>query len=240
MPGSSPEATGLRPATCSMTDPVSIGLLTLLGAWAALDGTSVGQFMISRPIVAGALAGWVLADPATGFLVGALIEGLYLGELPAGGVRLPEPGPAAVPAALVAIQHPGPGGLALGVGVGVAWSLIGGVAVFGQRRLNGRVIRRARSGRSPAVRLGRAHWICVAVDAVRGGALTVLGIAAALLIPAGWAARWSLGWVPTLVLLGLPGLLAGGTLLRSWVSARGRGVLLALGWCGGLVLALLL
>ncbi|MED5200176.1 MAG: hypothetical protein VYB51_10255 [Gemmatimonadota bacterium] len=40
--------------------------LAILGGLLALDATSVGQFMISRPLVAGTLAGWWLGDPGVG------------------------------------------------------------------------------------------------------------------------------------------------------------------------------
>ena len=51
--------------------------LVLLGGVLALDATSVGQFMFSRPLVAGALAGWVVGDAALGLSVGVVLE-LYL------------------------------------------------------------------------------------------------------------------------------------------------------------------
>ena len=54
----------------SMLDVSSVVPLALLGSWAALDGTSIGQIMVSRPIVSATLAGWLVGDPATGLLVG--------------------------------------------------------------------------------------------------------------------------------------------------------------------------
>ena len=56
---------------------MELALVALLGGVLALDGTSVGQFMLSRPVVAGALTGWMLGDPALGLLIGTLLE-LYL------------------------------------------------------------------------------------------------------------------------------------------------------------------
>lgn len=49
-----------------------------------LDRTAAGQFMISRPIVAGPLTGWLLGEPMTGLQAGALVELLWLGRLPIG------------------------------------------------------------------------------------------------------------------------------------------------------------
>jgi mannose/fructose/N-acetylgalactosamine-specific phosphotransferase system component IIC len=54
--------------------------LTLLGAVVALDATSFGQLMLSRPLVAGTLAGALVGLPLEGALVGAMLEALSLGE----------------------------------------------------------------------------------------------------------------------------------------------------------------
>lgn len=54
------------------------------GAFIGLDRTAVGQFMISQPIVAGPLAGWVLGDAATGLLIGTALELVWLLDMPVG------------------------------------------------------------------------------------------------------------------------------------------------------------
>ena len=43
-----------------MVEPSSVVLLSLVGTWAALDGTAVGQFLFARPLVAATMGGWVL------------------------------------------------------------------------------------------------------------------------------------------------------------------------------------
>ena len=96
--------------------------LALLGGLLALDGTSVGQFMVSRPLVAGTLAGWWLGDPVLGLEVGAILELFHLAGVPAGGAHVPESGPASVVAVAVAMSAGGPGGLALAVVAGLAFS----------------------------------------------------------------------------------------------------------------------
>jgi mannose PTS system EIIC component len=67
------------------------GLLAimLLGGFVALDATSFPQVMISRPLVAGALTGFVLGDPVAGALVGGLLEVFHLSVLPIGAARYP-------------------------------------------------------------------------------------------------------------------------------------------------------
>ena len=63
--------------------------LALLGGLLGLDGTSAGQFMVSRPLVAGALTGWAVGDVTTGILVGAVLELFLRVSSPTGGERSP-------------------------------------------------------------------------------------------------------------------------------------------------------
>ena len=57
--------------------------------------------MVSRPLIAGTLAGWWLGDPALGLEIGAIFELFHLAGVPAGGSRVPESGPASVVAVAV-------------------------------------------------------------------------------------------------------------------------------------------
>ena len=95
--------------------------VSLLGGLLALDATTVGQFMLSRPLAAGLLAGWVAGDPMAGFLVGVVLEIYLLVAFPVGGARFPEGATATVVAAATAATHTGAGALALGVGLGLVW-----------------------------------------------------------------------------------------------------------------------
>jgi mannose/fructose/N-acetylgalactosamine-specific phosphotransferase system component IIC len=54
------------------------------GAFIGLDRTAVGQFMISQPIVAAPLAGWMLGDATTGLLIGTTLELVWLLDMPVG------------------------------------------------------------------------------------------------------------------------------------------------------------
>lgn len=58
-------------------------MVSLAGGILCLDRI-FPQVMISRPVVAGPLVGWMLNDPYTGFLCGALIELLWIDRLPIG------------------------------------------------------------------------------------------------------------------------------------------------------------
>ncbi len=56
----------------------------LVGGAIHLDRTAAFQIMVSRPIVAGPLTGWLLGDVNLGLLVGILMELLWINYLPMG------------------------------------------------------------------------------------------------------------------------------------------------------------
>ena len=58
--------------------------IALLMAFLSLDETALGQFMISRPIVTGPLVGWIAGHPNIGMELGALIELIWIGDMPVG------------------------------------------------------------------------------------------------------------------------------------------------------------
>lgn len=71
---------------------------------AGLDRTAVFQFMISRPIVAAPLTGWLLGAPLVGLQVGVLVELLWLGRLPIGAAIPPDDTQVAVGSTFLAIS----------------------------------------------------------------------------------------------------------------------------------------
>jgi mannose/fructose/N-acetylgalactosamine-specific phosphotransferase system component IIC len=58
--------------------------IAVLMAFLSLDETAVGQFMLSRPIVTGPLVGWLIGRPDIGLEMGALIELIWIGDMPVG------------------------------------------------------------------------------------------------------------------------------------------------------------
>src|SRR5512144_793268 len=58
--------------------------IALAGGVIGLDRTAAGQFMVSQPIVAGPLTGWLLGDTAAGVVVGAVLELIWLLDMPVG------------------------------------------------------------------------------------------------------------------------------------------------------------
>jgi mannose/fructose/N-acetylgalactosamine-specific phosphotransferase system component IIC len=63
---------------------VSILGVALLCGIIGLDRTAAGQFMISQPIVAGPLTGWLLGDVTAGAVIGATLELIWVLDLPVG------------------------------------------------------------------------------------------------------------------------------------------------------------
>ena len=162
-------------------------LLVVWGTLVALDLVSVPQAMISRPLVVGAVAGWLAGDVEAGLRVGVLLELFALDVLPIGAVRYPDYGPATVVGTALAAGAPWELGLGLSAGVALVLAMVGGWSLLAVRRLNARAIQRRAAalaaGDSRAIRL--LQYGGLFRDAARGALLTIAGLLVA------WAvARW--------------------------------------------------
>lgn len=140
--------------------------IALAAGLIGLDRLAFGQFMVSQPVVAAPLIGWLMGDFHTGLLIGVVLELFWLRGLPVGGHI---PGDATLSAVLTAglcFSHPG-----AVQGIDTAWMawvfLWVGILLIPAgfldqwiRRKNARLIRMALSSDSPehgvtrAVRLG--------------------------------------------------------------------------------------
>lgn len=207
--------------------------ITLVGGVLALDATSVGQFMVSRPLVAGALAGWVLGDPATGLLVGALLELYLLVSFPTGGSRFPEGPTATVVAVASAVAVSAPGAIPLGVAMGLVWGHIGGISISMLRKLNGRLVPEPDTDRPE--RVVAIHLGALALDFLRGAVVTftgaILGRTGVRLL----AGAWPLDAHDSDGLLLVGGAVSAGILLRSLGGFRRRRILFVAGLALGLL-----
>jgi PTS system mannose-specific IIC component len=207
-------------------------VLSLLGGLLALDGTSVGQFMLSRPMVAATLAGWIVSAPMEGFMVGAVLEIYMLVSFPVGGSRFPEGGPAAVVAATVAAGSGSPGALALGVGLGLIWGQVGGYTVTALRTINERLAPDPARTQVTRASVVKGHLTAVTLDFLRGFLLTFAGV----LVGRGLirlAPLWPLTEANTRGLLLVGAAVSLGILLRSYGGIRRRGILFAVGLSAG-------
>jgi mannose/fructose/N-acetylgalactosamine-specific phosphotransferase system component IIC len=171
-------------------DPLTLLLLSLLGGLLALDATSLGQFMLSRPLIAAGLAGMIAGNPAGGIVVGVLLEAIHLAVLPVGAARYPEAGPAAVAAAgAYAGTTNSQVALLASVVFMLAWGWVGGRSVEAMRRLNSRTVVPA-EGPIDAVVVERLHLRALGLDFGRGAAVTLAG-----LVVLGTLLE-TLGWIP--------------------------------------------
>ncbi|MFZ0388982.1 MAG: PTS sugar transporter subunit IIC [Calditrichia bacterium] len=69
---------------------MNFALLSALISFLALDTTIAFQTLISSPIFACPLLGWLLGDVYLGFEMGFLFQLLWLGKIPAGATIVPE------------------------------------------------------------------------------------------------------------------------------------------------------
>ncbi|HET9947617.1 MAG TPA: PTS sugar transporter subunit IIC [Longimicrobiales bacterium] len=195
--------------------------VSVLGGLLALDATSVGQVMVSRPLVAGVIAGLLVREPALGATIGAVLELYLLVSFPTGGSRFPEGATATVVAVASASLSPLAGALPLAVAVGLLWGQLGGFSITGLRHLNARIVPQptAEPGR-PAV--AAAHLAAVALDFARGALVTLTGVLVGRAVVRAAAGGWSLAAPASTGLLLLGAAVSLGILLRDLGGLRAR------------------
>jgi PTS system mannose-specific IIC component len=166
-------------------------VIALLLAWSlavGLDLVSLGQFMLARPLVAGPVAGWILGDPATGMMVGVILELFALEVLPLGAARYADYGLGAVAGAATAGGSPGVLGIGLGIGVALLVAWLGDLSIYAVRRANSADVKRCRGALDAGDMntITGLHFRGLLRDAVRALAVTAVG-----LLLAHGVRRWS-------------------------------------------------
>lgn len=214
--------------------------VTLTGGLLALDGTSVGQFMLSRPLAAGWLTGWLLGAPGLGLLVGAILELYLLVSFPTGGARFPEGATATVVAVASAVGASGPGALPLAVAVGLLWGQFGGLSITLLRRANGRLVPRPGSEPPDGGTVTRRHLLAVLLDFLRGALVTLSGVLLGRAIVGTFARAWPLAPGASTALLLVGGAVSAGILLRDLGGFRRRRAVFVIGMALGILGARLL
>ena len=167
-----------------MTELPITALASLLG-WGVLVGldlVSVPQGLLSRPLVAATLAGWIAGDMAAGMRAGAVLELFALDVLPVGASRYPEYGPAAVGAAVLSAGLPQAGGVGIAALLGLLVALPAGWTLEWLRHANARDVHR----RTAAISAGSTRaildlqWAGLARDAMRSLVVTAGALALAM------------------------------------------------------------
>ncbi|MBA3853918.1 MAG: hypothetical protein C0503_05855 [Gemmatimonas sp.] len=156
--------------------------LAMLGAVLGLDVVTFPQAMISRPIVASTLAGTMLGEPLRGLVMGVALEFFALESMPFGASRYPEWGSAAVVGGALFAMTPDntPAAMTLSALAALVAAQVGGLSMVALRQWNARLARSRQA--QLAAGDGRAvltlQLAGISADFVRGGALTMLALAA--------------------------------------------------------------
>ncbi len=179
------------------------------GAVAAVDTAAFFQGMFHQPLVICTLLGAGLGSPLEGAYLGALLQMLWLSELPVGAATYSDYGPAAAGAAggaLMVLQSGhadlGLAGLAvLLTAVPLAW--VGGHIIRVQREIQSRFLPRVIAS-VERNRPGRVRWyilVGIGHSAIRGVVEAALTAAVALLLLWGLKALGLEGQIPPYALL---------------------------------------
>ena len=154
--------------------------LAALGGIVALDASSFGQLMLSRPLVAGTLAGTLVGMPLEGALIGAMLEALSMSILPVGAARYPETGTAAVAAAgTLGLSGAAatPPALLIILVYGLLWQRAAGWTVVAGRYINERMVRAGRDGGGRMDRMIQyRHLESMLIDILRGVIVTITAL----------------------------------------------------------------
>jgi PTS system mannose-specific IIC component len=217
-----------------------IGLVAW-GTVVGIDLVSLPQGMLSRPVVAGTVAGAIAGDIDAGLRVGVALELFALDVLPIGASRYPDYGPATVAAVAFAANSPWELSLGAAVALGLLLAVAGGWAMQWLRHANARAIQRhaaaLAAGEARAVR--QLQFGGIGRDVGRSALLSLFGVGIAV-----WASRdLRLDRVTaealTLVILGSALAAAIGGALRSAGAAGRRLQWLGVGLVAGTIGALL-
>lgn len=196
---------------------------------AGMDAGSWPQAMVSRPVVAGLVGGWLAGDPGSGLLVGGVLELLFLRHQPYGGARCPDAGPAAVVAG-AAYAGAGSGHVwALAAAAGAGWALawIGAWTVRWHRRLAAGWFSEPDELAGEPARLEGRQRLLVAADFVRAAALGLAFGPVLLLVGAGAAVDGVSWWGAAALALAVGA--AGGAGARAVSPAGSRGLAMVAG-----------
>ena len=205
-----------------MDVPLTIlGALLVWGTLVGLDLVSLPQMMISRPLVAGGVAGLILGDAAFGVAAGLVLELFALESLAIGAAKYPDYGAATVGTVLAGAGSPLREGLGLAVVVGLVLASLGGWSLLRLRHANAKAVRRRAaslaSGDPVAVRA--LQFGGLSRDLGRSVALSMAALVAGVAVRSGPALPEDAAVGLLLVILG--GSLAGVT--SGALKSAGRG-----------------
>jgi mannose/fructose/N-acetylgalactosamine-specific phosphotransferase system component IIC len=154
--------------------------VALLGALLGLDVVSFPQAMVSRPIVAGTLAGAFIGNPPAGLIIGVVLEMIALDTLPFGASRYPEWGSAGVVGGTLYASQPAgmPGALPASLLAALLTASISGWSMVVLRRRIASRLERSRDRLEAGSRdaLLSLHLSGMTLDLLRGALVTLTAI----------------------------------------------------------------
>ncbi len=207
----------------------------LLGGLLGLDATSVGQFMVSRPLVAGTLVGWALGAPGLGLAMGAMLELYLLVSFPPGGSRFPEGATATAVAVASAAGVEAAGAVPLAIGVGLLWGQVGGWTVTLLRQANAVLAPEPEDASPGPARIVAGHLGAIFADFSRAAVVTLTGVWLGRWLVGALAGRWPLPDSASWALLLVGGAVSAGILLRDMGGFRRRRVAFVAGLALGVL-----
>lgn len=177
-----------------MPSPEVFATLVAAGTLLSLDSVTVGQGMLSRPLVGATLAGWICGALWPAAIAGVFLEAMALETLPVGASRYPDWAPAGIVAGTIAATAtPFAAAFALALLGGLVTGWVGGQSMVVLRHANGRRITRAREALDDGVPGTTARLLAlgIATDALRGATVVAAGL---LLVPLSnlLASRWTI------------------------------------------------
>ncbi len=121
-----------------------LGLFACLASMPGLGGTSIGNYTLGRPLVAGLVVGLILGDVPTGIIVGAAIQVVYIALVTPGGTVSADVRAACymgIPLAMVAIHAAGldPASTeasSLATALGATLGTLGAILFYGTATIN--------------------------------------------------------------------------------------------------------
>lgn len=210
--------------------PLDFGLVVLWGVVTGLDLVSVLQGLLSRPLVAASVAGWLMGNGTAGLLAGMVLELYALDVLPIGAARYPDWSVASVAGGAAAALAPDQLAVGLAGLVALPLAALGGWTLQQLRRRNAASVQRrlARVAAGDAGAIWELQRNGMLRDALRSFVLASIGVGAAVLVArVHWAASRDAHWLSWAVLAGGIASALGGA-LRSSGGTRRRWLILGL------------
>jgi mannose/fructose/N-acetylgalactosamine-specific phosphotransferase system component IIC len=216
--------------------------VSAFGGIVGVDATSFAQTMISRPLMAATITGFLMGRPTEGLFLGSLLELFAIVILPVGAARYPETGTAGVAATaayMSATPLLSPSVALLAVLFSLLWEQVAGRSVVLSRRFNESFVKFDAAEAAPDRAFEWRHRAAIIIDYVRAFLVTLAGTAIGTLAIRGLSQFWNLGAsvAPAILSIGICCMVA--AVLPLFGGFRAQKVAFGVGVACGLLILLL-